>query len=318
VPHFPRDATQRLHALGGVQTVGLKWSVGDMPIAVLPGGITRVTTGSILGVTAEYWKYVKPSLQKGSSVFDDDRGTSRVAVVGRALATAIRLGPLSAEPAIYLGNVAFKVIGIVDDTVRDADPLASVSIPYATARRLWQGVGDQEVMYVRTKVGSASVVARQTALALDAYHPQRYEYDPIPKPSSVKSDVQSDLQVLLLALASISLLVGAISIANVSLMGLVERSPEIGLRRALGARRRHIVVQIVLESAIVGAIGGAIGGLVGVAAVLAIALSRDWTPVLQPGLGVVAPIVGTVVGTIAGLYPSFRASRIEPAEALRL
>jgi putative ABC transport system permease protein len=118
-------------------------------------------------------------------------------------------------------------------------------------------------------------------------------------------------------LAIVSLVVGAIGIANVTLVTVMERTAEIGLRRAVGARRRHIAVQFLGESAAIGLVGGVIGAAVGLIVVVSVSASKGWTPVLDPWMPLAAPPIGAMVGLIAGLYPAIRAARLEPVEALR-
>ena len=127
----------------------------------------------------------------------------------------------------------------------------------------------------------------------------------------------SDLDSLFLLLGLVSLVVGALGIANVTLVSVMERVGEIGLRRALGATRWHIASQFLLESTLLGALGGIVGASVGTLAVVAVAGLRTWTPVLEIWVPLAAPMVGAAVGLAAGLYPSIRAARLEPVEALR-
>ena len=133
----------------------------------------------------------------------------------------------------------------------------------------------------------------------------------------MRDRVQSDLNVLFLMLSGVSLLVGAIGIANVTLVSVIERTGEIGLRRALGATRRHIALQFLLESAAMGMLGGVLGASFGTLMVVAVSAYQTWTPVLDSVVPLVAPLIGGVTGLSSGAYPAFRAARMEPVEALR-
>jgi ABC-type antimicrobial peptide transport system permease subunit len=129
--------------------------------------------------------------------------------------------------------------------------------------------------------------------------------------------VQQDLNTLFLVLGLVSLLVGAIGIANVTLVSVLERTGEIGLRRALGARRRHIASQFLAESTTIGFLGGVLGASFGVLVVVIVAAFRTWTPVLDSWIPLAAPVAGAIIGLASGVYPSLRAARLEPVDALR-
>jgi len=122
---------------------------------------------------------------------------------------------------------------------------------------------------------------------------------------------------LFLSLAGVTLLIGTIGIANTTLVSVLERTPEIGLRRALGARRRHIAIQFLAESTLLGSLSGVIGTALGIIAVLVASYVNRWTPVLPPLLPPLALAAGSLTGLLAGLYPSVKAARLQPADALR-
>ncbi|MBK8461565.1 MAG: FtsX-like permease family protein [Nigerium sp.] len=113
------------------------------------------------------------------------------------------------------------------------------------------------------------------------------------------------------------LVIGGVGIANMTLVSVLERTAEIGLRRAIGARRRHIVVQFLLSSVATAFLGAVVGTGVGMVVTTAVALAQQWPPTMSPVLPVVAPLVGAAIDVGAGAYPAHRASRIEPIDALR-
>ena len=123
---------------------------------------------------------------------------------------------------------------------------------------------------------------------------------------------------LLLGLGGVALLVGGVGIANVMVIAGLERRGEIGLRRSLGATRRHIRVQFVLESMVLSVAGGMIGVALGAGITVAIAAQRGWPLSLPPAGLAMTAAVAVVVGVLAGLYPAGRAARMHPADAVRL
>ncbi len=122
---------------------------------------------------------------------------------------------------------------------------------------------------------------------------------------------------MLLGLGAVALLVGGVGIANVMVISVLERRAEIGLRRALGATRRHITTQFLTEALLLAALGGTAGAALGALAT-AIAAGAQGLPVVVPPQALAAGIVAALaIGTVAGLYPSLRAARMSPTEALR-
>lgn len=171
-------------------------------------------------------------------------------------------------------------------------------------------------MTLDVRVGAASVVGQQVPYALRPEAMDSLKVSTPPDPRQLQERVGGDLGALFLGLAGITLLVGAFGIANSTTVSVMERVPEVGLRRALGARPVHIAAQFVGESSVLGLIGGLIGTPVGIGVVVAVCAIRQWTAVMPSWL-LVTPLVGLFTGLIAGIYPAMRAARVEPVTALQ-
>lgn len=260
---------------------------------------------------------VRGSLRTGRFIdpIHDLRGDA-VAVLGPGAAARLRVSRVDNQPAVFVGDQALTVIGIIDGVARQPDLLNAIIVPNRTARALW-GLDAPARILVDTQVGAAGLIARQGPMALSPNAPELVRASRAADAGAVQGQVKRDVSALFLLLGGVSLLVGALGIANVTLVSVIERVGEIGLRRALGTSRRHIAGQFLLESTTVGFLGGLVGASVGIAVVLGVALGKGWTPVLQPWLALAAPALGATVGLAAGAYPAWRAAAIEPIAALR-
>ena len=171
-------------------------------------------------------------------------------------------------------------------------------------------------MLIHTRLGAAQVVASQAAIALQPADPKLFTASAPVNPTQLRHSVTASLNSLFLTLAGIALLVGAVGIGNTTLVAVLERAGEIGLRRALGARPRHIALQFLAESTSLGLFGGLVGASVGVVATLVVTVYQHWTALMDPRIVVAAPVAGAVIGLLAGLYPALRASTVEPANEI--
>jgi macrolide transport system ATP-binding/permease protein len=319
---IPWDAPTRLRRLNGVVAAGTlsEVDIGDALVSASPVKDPQSQTAFKLSVQAAspgLFTAVRADLERGRL---PDWGHSdradRVAVLGPS--AALRLGIVGLEqlPAIAIGDHLYLVIGILRDVARQPDLLSSVIIPEGTARHDFGLTGPGSVV-VETRIGATSLIVQQTPLALRPDDPSVLKVEFPPEPQRVRDAVQSDLNVLFLLLGGLSLIVGAIGIANITLVSVIERTGEIGLRRSIGATRGHIAAQFLLESTSLGVIGGILGASFGVLIVVAISAYQVWAPVLDPWAPLLAPVVGGVIGLVSGTYPALRAASLEPVEAIR-
>lgn len=319
---IPRDAEARLTRLNGVVAAGSLSSVDTEGAFVRSVPINDPRGRSefqirMFGASPGLFEAIVTELGTGR-LFDEghDERSDLVAVLGPAAANRLNINRVDQLPAIFIGDQELSVIGILDDVAREPGLLDAIIIPQGTAIDHF-GLDGIEEVHIRTDLGAAQLIGSQAAVALSPNNSELLDVRVPPEPGAVRADVEADVNSLFLILGGISLLVGALGIANVTLVSVLERTGEIGLRRALGAGRRHIASQFLLESAAMGTLGGVVGSTLGVLVVVGVSASRTWTPVMDSWIPLAAPGAGLAVGVIAGLYPAWRASSIEPVEALR-
>jgi len=319
---LPWDAPARIERLNGVVAAGnmSKVNIGNSQVSTSPiSDPTRQTTFqlAVQATSPGLFEAVRATMRNGRFL---DEGNSirgdRVAVLGPNAAEKLGITGVEQLPAIRIGDQIYAVVGIIDTVARQPGLLGAVIIPEGTARNDFR-LTSPEIVVVETRIGAAKLVSQQLPTALRPDSPRGLKVAKPPEPQRARDRVQSDLSLLFLMLGGVSLLVGAIGIANVTLVSVIERTGEIGLRRALGATRRHIALQFLLESATMGLVGGVIGACVGTLVVVGVAAYQDWTPVLDPLVPFATPLLGALVGLVSGAYPAMRAARLEPVEALR-
>jgi putative ABC transport system permease protein len=323
VPLVSWTGPEQVERLAGVESaaaLGTSDATANVQVRANETVTPGVSNGTTLAVTASTLNL--PAAVRGEMTagrfFDAGNITrnDRVVVLGDQAAKLLGITSVQDSPAVFFKDQSYTVIGILGGIQREQQLSTSVIVPYTTAKERL-GLENVNRVLVNTVLGAAQQVALQAPVALSPGHETSLTVQAPADLSKAKGNVQGDVNGLFLVLGLVSLVVGAIGIANVTLVTVMERVGEIGLRRALGASRRQIAFQFLLESTTIGLLGGIIGAVAGIVIVVGVSVVKEWTPVLDLQLTLGAPVAGALVGLLAGLYPSTRAARMEPVDALR-
>ncbi|NEK84588.1 ABC transporter permease [Blastococcus saxobsidens] len=319
---LPWDAVPRLERLAGIESAALLAEVS------LPGAVvTTVPVNDpsqppsapppVYAASEALLDTIGGRLSTGR-FFDagHDLRADRVAVLGVRAADRLGVQRVDTQPSVFVDGIAYAVLGVIDSVDARAELLNAVVLPTGTARADFRlsAPGDAQA---RIAVGAGPQLRGQAALALAPDDPESLDVSAPDGRSQLGRDVQADVNGVFVILSAVVLVAGGVGIANVTMLSVMERVGEIGLRRAIGATRRQIAGQFVAESVVVGLLGGLIGAALGVFAVVAISAVRAWTPVVDPWIALGGALLGAVVGLVAGGFPARRAARIEPVDALR-
>jgi putative ABC transport system permease protein len=314
------DAVRRLAGVESVaaiaasqETAGVEVRANDV---VAPGEVSGQTM-AVVAASPTLPAAVRGGMTTGRFLDDGDIARhDRVAVLGDQAARLLGISSVENAPAVFLKGQAYTVIGILGGVEREQQLATAVILPPTTAADR-MGLRTVTRVLINTALGAAGQVARQAPIALAPGAEASLTVTAPTDPAEARKGVQGDVNGLFLVLGLVSLVVGAIGIANVTLVTVIERIGEIGLRRALGASRRQVAGQFLVESTTIGLLGGVVGAALGMVVVVIVSAVKEWTPVLDVRLALGAPVAGALVGLLAGLYPSLRASRMEPVDALR-
>jgi putative ABC transport system permease protein len=282
-------------------------------------------TARIIGTTPGYLSVFAYDIWGGSFLSQTDLAAAlRVAVIGSTTATNLGLTPDNIGSTIYVGGLPFELLGITEPKGGTTSADDQVIIPISTAQALF--VDSSSVSTIGLSAASQDAIATVSAeitTTLDTRHgiaaggSADFSITTQSQLLGTVSSVSDVLTLLLAGIASISLLVGGIGIMNIMLVSVRERTREIGIRKAIGARGRDILAQFLLEALILSLLGGLIGIGVGVLASFGIGVYAGWGFIFNPLTVAVAVGFSMVIGVVFGVWPASQAARLDPVVALR-
>ena len=282
----------------------------------------------ILGESPEYFDIRQWPLVEGTPFSEQDvRGATKVAVIGKTTAVELFGGESPVGQIVRIKNVPFTIVGLLSSkglSVMGSDQDDVLVVPYTSAMKRILGVTTlRSIMVQAADPKLLPIVQEQVAELLRQRHritPGKDDDFTVRGQQDIAdmATAQSKTMTILLgAIASVSLIVGGIGIMNIMLVSVTERTREIGIRMAVGARGLDILVQFLVEAVTLSALGGFIGIGAGIAAARGISSAMEWpslTPISWIG---VAFLSSAVAGIVSGFYPAWKASRLDPIEALR-
>ncbi len=283
---------------------------------------------SIQGVSEEYPEVRKWMVQTGSFFTDGDvRTAARVLVIGQTIADNMFAGTDAVGQTIRVQNLPFRVVGVMarkgqDPQGRDQDDIAFT--PYTTVQKKILGSPRLQIAYVSAVSPDATYTAQQQISELlrqrhklGPNEPDDFTVRNMSDIAQAASETNNTMTMLLACIAGVSLLVGGIGIMNILLVSVTERTREIGIRMAIGARSSAVRSQFLIESVVLSLTGGLFGILLGVAVSLGIPKMLGW-PTLISGMAIIGSVIFSVaVGVFFGYYPARKAASLDPIEALR-
>ena len=319
---LPWNSPERVERLNGIEAAALLADVdiGEARISAVPvvdPSAAQKANPAVVAASPGLLGAVRGTLSTGR-MFDagHDERANRVVVLGKDAAEDLGVNRVDSQPAVFIGDKAYTVIGILEESARRRDLSQSLIIPMGAARADF-GLTAPGELQMRIAIGAGDLVSQQVPIALAPNTPENVKVQAPRSGGELQRNVRGSINYVFIALGAVALIVGGLGIANVTLLSVMERVGEIGLRRALGATRRQVATQFIVESVVVGLLGGFLGSALGVVTVVLVSAAQQWTPIIDMPIAFAAAALGGVIGLVAGAYPALKAASLEPVAALR-
>ncbi|MEY2641579.1 MAG: hypothetical protein RLZZ368_226 [Actinomycetota bacterium] len=320
-PTLPEDVVERALTVTTVESVAPIVELSNIIVTPYEEAREKYETVPIpvVAVTPELPDVLEVPLVGGRWINDfDEQAGARSAVIGVGLAREFGVLPEELR-TIDIGGHDYTVVGVLDSVQLEPGFDTAVFIPFSRAESDFL---DDDILpnkiYARVDPNRVDESADALTTAISLGGPDEVKTDV--KSEALELAAQSDrqLQLIVVSMGLLAIIVGGLGIANVMSISVIQRSAEIGIRRALGHTRRIIAVQFLLEAIVVGVIGGVFGVLLGMLSIFIGASIAGWVFVMAPWLAPAGIVLAITISVMAGLYPARRAARLEPLETLRL
>ncbi len=315
------------------------WAImNEIPVVTAASPVLRQTqqviggeqnwSTSVQGVAPEYQQIREWQVEEGRFISEPDvESAAKVALIGQTVAYNLFGEEDPIDNVIRIKKIPFRIVGVLgakgqSGMGNDQDDV--VMIPYTTMMKRIMGVTYiQQIVVAAASADLTGEAKNQITLLLRERHKIRPDMEDdfnirnLSDIAEAASNSATVMAVLLGSIASVSLLVGGIGIMNIMLVSVTERTREIGIRMAVGARSRDILLQFIVEAVVMAAIGGALGILIGIGSSSIIHRVMEWPVLVRPDIAVIALLVSGGVGIFFGFYPAQKAAHLDPIEALR-
>ena len=313
---LPITAPGMIGRIGGVQQVQTTGTVNGANVYRTPYIPLAETNGLTLqAASLDLLPTLATTVAQGHYL-NAATGQEPVAVLGATAAQLLGIDRLYPDERIWVGGQWLYVAGILRPAVLAPAIDSSVLVGYPAAQKYLGFDGHPSTIYLRAQTDRVNAVDN---LLADTASPENPSGVDVSQPSAAlvaQADAKSALNGLFLGLGAVALLVGAVGVANIMIISVLERRSEIGLRRALGATRGHIRTQFLSEAVLLGLLGGAVGVALGAAATAVYAHTKHWATVIPTEAWAGGIAASLAIGGLAGLIPALRAARLSPTQAL--